>query len=392
MALLNINDMISQYAMQSGLLNSQGQMTPPPAPIPPQQGGFQGLLASPGLSQALLYMAGTIGQANEAGYGLGGGLALGAQAFGGSLQATRDKIADAEKQATRERLAAMKDIIGLKAQQEEMGLRMQAASLARRAQQDALDSRAEERAAKEARRQAVYASGDPQLIKAFEMFGDDAAQSIYLDTMKPKTPNTQGLPEGYMWGADGTAVPIAGINTGGVKPDAMVSGLEVAPGSRPTADDAKGVKTVKQAYTQLQTLIPEYKSLVDKYGSEIDGSGAAKILEQKQAQIALQVKNLEELGALQEADRQIINDMLGSPVRKDTLPILGRLNPTRLLDKGRSLKGIDGFDTYIKDRYTTALDTRGYVDPTLSDPTLATKPDAQAGFQTKSGIKYDVLP
>lgn len=213
MALLNINDLISQYALNSGILNSQGQMAPPQAPAAPQSG----LVNSPGLAQALLSLGSGVAQASQAGLGFGGSLAYGAQAFGSAIQAEKDKIAEAEKQATQERLAALKDIISLKTQQEELGLRMQSASLARRAQQDALDQRSAAKQAEEQRKAAILASGDPRLVQAYQMFGDDAAQSIYMDSLSPKLPNTQGLPEGYMWGADGAAVPIAGIAPGGIK-------------------------------------------------------------------------------------------------------------------------------------------------------------------------------
>lgn len=229
MALLNINDMISQYAMQSGLLNSQGQMAPPPAPTPPQQGGFQGLLASPGLSQALLSMAGTIGQANEAGYGLGGGLALGAQAFGGSLQATRDKIAEAEKEATRERLAAMKDIIGLKTSQEELALRMQEASLSRRAQLDQLDKSASERKRAAEQEQAILASGDPVLIQALRMGGLDSAKALMEKTLTPKERKTvmvNGVP--YYEDTQQPVIPVGNISKGGNLTEAQKRAKDMA--------------------------------------------------------------------------------------------------------------------------------------------------------------------
>lgn len=187
--MINMNDFINQYAMQAGILNSQGQMAAPPQQSP-QPTTISGLLSSPAMSNALLSLGSTIAQANQQGYGLGGSLAMGAQAFGGAIQADKERREKAQKEATQDRLAALKDIISLKTQQEELGLRMQAASLARRAQQDQLDQKAQERAQQEARKQAVYASGDPNLIKAYEMFGDDAAQTIYMEAMKPKERKT----------------------------------------------------------------------------------------------------------------------------------------------------------------------------------------------------------
>lgn len=181
MSLININDLIQQYALRSGILDGQGNMTQPQQNTQPQ-----GLLNSPAFGQALLRAAAGIAAADQGGYGLGGALAIGANAFSDTMATEKDRLEKAQKDATRDQLAALKDIIGLKTQQEELALRMQSASLARRARQDALDEKAQEKAAQEARRQAIYASGDQNLIKAYEMFGDDAAQGVYMAAQKPQ--------------------------------------------------------------------------------------------------------------------------------------------------------------------------------------------------------------
>ncbi len=374
MALLNMNDLISQYAIQSGILNSQGQF----APEPQQQN--TGVLNSPALSQALISLGSTLTKANQAGYGLSGGLSMGLSAFGNTLQQEKDRQREAEKQATQDRMAALKDLISLKTQQEELGLRMQAASLQRRAQQDALDQRNAEKKDAEQRRAEIMNSGDPNLIKAYNMFGDAAAQSYYMDTLKPqerKTVQVDGVP--YYVDNGQPVIPMTNGNAP-IKPDAIVSGLGVVDGARPTADDAKVMKSAKQAYTQLQTLLPEYQNLVSEYGSEIKGSGGANKIEQKQAQIALQVKNLEDLGALQEQDRQIINDMMVSPVKEG---ILSAINPLRGLpfvgDKAKATAGAEDFAKYLDDRYQTALKTRGYTDPNFRP--IAQRPNAKARWQ-----------
>ncbi|WP_181708715.1 hypothetical protein [Chthonobacter rhizosphaerae] len=319
MALIDIDGLVQQLAFQGGILSPGTQQQP-------AQRQPQGFLNGPGMSQALLSLGSTLAEANERGYGLGSGLAFGAQAFGNSLQQERDRIAMAEREATRDRMATLKDLIDIQMGQKELNLRMSDAALKRR------------------------------------MFEAEMAKA------RNAPPQTTGLPEGYMWGTNGQAVPIPGIEGGAIKPEARVFGLQVAEGATPTKDDAAAVKTVRQAYIQLQTLIPEYRGLVEEYGSEIEGSGAANLLQQKQAQIALQVKNLEELGALQEADRAVINDMLGSPVRKPSPYGLDTLNPLRGLpwigDKDRSLRQIESFDKYIKDRYDTALSNRGYTETT----------------------------
>lgn len=132
--------------------------------------------------------------------------------------------------------------------------------------------------------------------------------------------------------------------------EVTIPGLDIVEGAIPTKDDAKTIKNIKQAKTQIEGLVADYENLVKEYGYEPSYTKGGKLIRQKKAQIDLQAKNLEELGALQEADRAILGDMLGDPT--------GLTNPYNAQDI--ALTQIQDYKKYINDRYNTALSTRGY--------------------------------
>lgn len=171
--------------------------------------------------------------------------------------------------------------------------------------------------------------------------------------------------DGVQYYAD-TGEPVIASPITQKKPEkgTVISGLSIAEGAQPTAEDAKIVKTSLQAKKSLDTLTKELVSLVDKYGYEAKGSKDAKMIDQKIAQISLQMKNLEELGALQEADRAILNDMIGTPVRG----FFSQINPyERITAKGTALKQLADFTDYLNDRFNNTLSTRGYVIDSSAD-------------------------
>jgi len=174
------------------------------------------------------------------------------------------------------------------------------------------------------------------------------------------TPNMQFVDGGYSFNPrTGALARLDGYNKP-LDPNASVPGIGIEPGSTPTAEDAKAVKTVLQAKKQLDVLTDQYRELISQYGTESDGTVAADQMKQKAAQITLQMKNLEELGALQEPDRKIIEDMLGSPV----LTGWEKYNPyKRMTGKESALSRVDDFQNYINDRQNNALTTRGYIPP-----------------------------
>lgn len=184
-----------------------------------------------------------------------------------------------------------------------------------------------------------------------------------------KPPATTGLPQGMMWSTDASgspmAVPIPGAEK---KPDMSkitVPGYDIAPGASPTPADANIMKVSVQAKKSLDTLIKEFSNMIDKYGAETKGSPEAILMDQKQAQINMQLKNLEDLGALQAPDIEILRDMVGSSVKPNTM-FMGNLAhlPRKFIHpttKTTAKRQMVEFKKYMEQRFNATLSTRGYV-------------------------------
>lgn len=141
-----------------------------------------------------------------------------------------------------------------------------------------------------------------------------------------------------------------------------IPGFDIAPGAVPTPEDAQKLKTVAQAKSQLDKLIGDYSEMIDAYGFEVEGSQDAKKIQQKEAQIQLQMKNLEELGALQAPDLAVLTRMMGSPVGEDMFGPEWLRQPWNAWNtKARSKEQAGDFQQYVDDRMKSAMFTRGYV-------------------------------
>ena len=130
------------------------------------------LLSQPGLSQALLNLGSTVAMADSRGMGLGQSLALGAGQFANTLQANRERIEAEREKANEKNLAAMMDILQLKASIEEANLNrqnVQSQMAARAADREYQMQLREEKAAQlEAQRAYLEGQGiDPALVGAF---------------------------------------------------------------------------------------------------------------------------------------------------------------------------------------------------------------------------------
>lgn len=286
-----------------------------------QQAGYQQpqqnkILSSPAFSQALLSLGGALAHASERGYGTGSGLALGAQAFGNSIQQYQDRVRAEEEKATQNAIAMLKDQMASEIQDKKLRMAQAAEGRAAASHRAQMDDRERQRAAIEA-----IAKERPELATLLAA-SPSSAIDIYDDQFR-------------------------GVQ---VDPDARVQGFDIAPGATPTKDDAKIVKSVVQAKKQLDTLVSDYEGLVEKYGWTTSRNTGGKLIDQKKAQIDLQAKNLEDLGALQEADRAILSDMLGSPV-----------NGNPLNAKDISMTQIKDYKKYLEDRLNSTLETRGYI-------------------------------
>ena len=137
------------------------------------------------------------------------------------------------------------------------------------------------------------------------------------------------------------------------KAQVTVPGFDIVEGQRPTATDAKKMKEGNQAKKIISDQLIEYKKLVEKHGSETFGGSASNKMSQRLKIIQLNAKNLEELGALQAPDIEILEKML-----PDATDFLGSFNPYR---KENVLDGLKIYEEYIDDRLNKTAETRGYT-------------------------------
>lgn len=140
-----------------------------------------------------------------------------------------------------------------------------------------------------------YATALQERQRATENFGDYAPGQG--GSTKTGTPFT----------IDESGKPIVGV--------LPVPGYVPATGSVPTADDTKKVKNALASYEKLNReggLLDRYSQAVEKYGSELGGEGGT-LLSGLKTDINLELKNINELGALAGPDQEILNAQLYDP-------------------------------------------------------------------------------
>jgi hypothetical protein len=164
MGLLDLDSLMAEYAkpllMQQQQAQAQEQQKP------------QSLLSSPAFSQALLNLGAGIAQAQANRYSTGQALAFGAQQFGNTIQQGRQRVEEQRRKDTEQRLAMMKDLMGIKINQEQLGLQKGAYDLQRQNTQSQIADREAKRRAEEARKAAqkeflIQQGLDPNLVDAF---------------------------------------------------------------------------------------------------------------------------------------------------------------------------------------------------------------------------------
>lgn len=130
----------------------------------------------------------------------------------------------------------------------------------------------------------------------------------------------------------------------------------------PSEADIKSMTDLVVSKTMLNGLIDDYKSAVNKYGVSVKGTEGAMAIDRAAGKIRMQVKNLEQLGALQEPDIRAMNEMLGSAV----LSIGDVANPISgytQIKRGDEIanKSMDEFKTYVNKTIDAQAETRGFV-------------------------------
>jgi len=145
------------------------------------------------------------------------------------------------------------------------------------------------------------------------------------------------LPSGKNVTLDESGKPLYGVDP--------VPGYVPASGFVPTADDTKKVKAATASSNKLlgpNGLLARYDEAVKKYGSEFGGRGE-QLLNGLKTDINLELKNVNELGALSGPDQSILDAQLFDPTNaniRGSLSFLpGVTSPTELgLESSKRLR------------------------------------------------------
>lgn len=142
----------------------------------------------------------------------------------------------------------------------------------------------------------------------------------------------------------------------------IIPGMTIVEGANPTPADAKKVKEGIEAKAVLDDLMKQYLEKTKKYGLESSTGKQGGLMLQLAWSIKMQVKKVEELGALQEADLKALEQMIGSSVAEGFVGnINAAFNPyTKVTMKGRAVSQIEAFQNYLDNQYDSILKTRGY--------------------------------
>lgn len=129
----------------------------------------------------------------------------------------------------------------------------------------------------------------------------------------------------------------------------QVGGFVLAPGARPSDDDAKKMKTSAENYLNINSGLQRWKSLYENNGTE-QGWGTVKdTMEKEKQSIVMQLKDMENLGVLSGDDA----------VRLEAqLPDTTSWKP--MTDK-TIRSAFKTFETQLRDRLRNGAKTRGYV-------------------------------
>ena len=135
-----------------------------------------------------------------------------------------------------------------------------------------------------------------------------------------------------------------------------VQGYSIAPDAQPTADDAKSLKRVLQARRNLQRLTSKMTDIVKDKGLAVAGPAADR-LNQYYEMAKIQIKNLEELGAIQAPDVPIIEGMIPNPAAdKELVTAMAGIDA-----RASVLDRLNEFDSELDVRADEAASIYGFV-------------------------------
>lgn len=136
----------------------------------------------------------------------------------------------------------------------------------------------------------------------------------------------------------------------------QVPDFEVMPGIIPQEDDVKKLKELNQARVAIQQNKARLKKLLQEHGTESFSafSNTSTIMESQYKSMLANLRKMDELGVLNEAD---------IPQLEGQLP-----DPTSMFKSGKNVIEVyDAFEQSLNDKVAAAAMTRGYV-PAASSP------------------------
>lgn len=353
--LINLGLMATDAILGNNAAVSPEMLNTPLAPQTLQpQGAEEKLLPEPTISQSLLAAGMALLQADEAGYGVGTGLALSANNYQLLKKQQRDEyLKQRESQLSemelmgRIRERQLNELQTTRTLEVTNRLKAQNPDLA-----DLIDLDPKKAAEVIAQRKKgggeggpfggtsmdaqttnILLTGDPnsaEYLAAYNIAAqpkvqagpDGSSVTITPDMSAFRVPAAIQARLGGTPGATATPQgPVGGVQYGDPQ-TAIVPGLTVVEGARPTTQDAKAVKDVRSAYEAIQPLMKERKTLIENAEDFSVGSEDAIKIQQNTDQILLKVKNLEETGALDAGSVAVIGPALGDPINRGVNDIM----------------------------------------------------------------------
>lgn len=145
-----------------------------------------------------------------------------------------------------------------------------------------------------------------------------------------------------------------------------VTGMDIAPGARPTPEGAKAVRTAVTSLEAIKKTNARISALHQQYGTEF-GTKAAGLMNQAVTANRIEGKNIAQLGALSASDNELMEKMTGP-------------SPAEFLSNIKAYFGIDNteaalgaFQQWAQDRVNAAGTANNYV------------PKAAAGRANRAG-------
>lgn len=185
----------------------------------------------------------------------------------------------------------------------------------------------------------------PQLFRKYELDAQAAARK--------EEARQRALDRGAMIGARREdAANAMAVKEGEYQAGTKVEGAAVAPGFRPTADDAKKAKAAKAAYDKIQTSLNEMDRIYKESGTNLVGDDATRMASLK-TNILMSQKELDGLGVLNNKDEELTLEQIPDPTTWSE-------NLKGLVGMEQTPAKIDQYRKNLKAQYESTLGASGY--------------------------------